>query len=407
MNFRVVKTWSNQVRTRVGTLTLPGLANSVETPCLLLSTRKGLPHFLSPDLLSGLPTPDSNLLAVSPLHFVEAIPTETISKIGGLHQMLGLQECGFAAVPRDSIVALPDSTSTNKKGASFETPFGRLLISPAEYMKMIDSLKPNWWVSLADEVPIGVSEKRHKTSVDRTLRWLDECITLSKTDGAAFGAIVGGRFVEECKRCAAEVAKRNVSGYWIGGFGLGENVDDRLHLLDTICGFLPEEKPRQLSGLGSPEEVLQGVAAGIDYFDGTYVYHLTLEGQALTFPVSSTHGNGKEHISNNHLGDFGGDLTKINLRAMVYRKDVSPIVDECSCYTCRNHTRAYLHHLLNVHEMLAQILLEIHNTHHYLAFFRAIRELIKKGTFKDFHQKLAGSMDQNLAPALVDAVGVL
>ncbi|GAB2209627.1 hypothetical protein Droror1_Dr00026846 [Drosera rotundifolia] len=269
MNFRVVsKTWSNQGRARVGTLTLPGLSISVETPCLLLSTRKGLPHFLSPDLLSALPTPDSNLLAVSPLHFVKAIPTETISKIGGLHQMLGLQEYGFAAVPRDSIVALPDTTSTNKKGASFETSFGRLLINPAECMKMIDSLKPNWWVSLAAEVPIGVSEKRHKMSVDRTLRWLDECITLSKTDGAAFGAIVGGCFVEECKRCVAEVVKRNVFGYWIGGFGLGKNIDDHRHLLDTICGILPEEKPRQLSGLGSPGmNMNEGMTSVIDEDD--------------------------------------------------------------------------------------------------------------------------------------------
>ncbi|KAL9274924.1 Queuine tRNA-ribosyltransferase accessory subunit 2-like protein [Drosera capensis] len=180
----------------------------------------------------------------------------------------------------------------------------------------------------------------------------------------------------------------------IGSFVLRYDNQSAIHIASN-----PDEISR--------EEVLQGVAAGIDLFDATYVYHLTLEGQALTFPVSSTHENGKEHISNNHLGDFGGDLTKINLRAMVYRKDVSPIVDGCSCYTCRTHTRAYLHHLLNVHEMLAQILLEIHNTHHYLAFFRAIREAIKKGTFKDFHQKFVVSMDQNLAPAVVDAVGVL
>ncbi|KAE9452338.1 hypothetical protein C3L33_15765, partial [Rhododendron williamsianum] len=185
----------------------------IETPALLLSTRKGLPFFISPDLLPSLPSPDSHLLQFSPLHFLEGITPETISAIGGLHEMVGLHEYGFAAVPRDSIVCLPHCDGTNKLGASFETPFGRILIKPSEYMKFISSMKPNSWTSLADEVPAWVSEKRNKTSVDRTVRWLDDCIALSSKGGNIFGAIVGGSSVEERRRSAQEVAKRNVSGF--------------------------------------------------------------------------------------------------------------------------------------------------------------------------------------------------
>ncbi|GAB4862061.1 hypothetical protein Ancab_037315 [Ancistrocladus abbreviatus] len=377
-----VKEWSKG-RARTGILQLPGCPNSIETPCLLLSTRKGLPHFLSPDLLSSLPSADSHLLQVSPLHFLEGLSTKTISNIGGLHQIVGLHEYGFAAVPRDSIICLPDSGATNKMGASFETPGGRFLITPVEYMKMNNSLRPNWWVSLPDEVPVWVTQKRNKASVDRTVRWLDECILSSQTDGAAFGAIVGGCDVEGRKCCAVEVVKRNVSGYWIGGFGLGEHIDERPALLNTITDILPEEKPRQTCGLGLPEEILQGVAAGIDIFDSTYTYNLTLGGFALTFPVDNT----EVHVSDYQLIDIGSDLTKINLRAVVYRRDATPIVDGCGCYTCQNHTKAYINHLLNVHEMLAQILLEVHNTHHYLGFFCSIREAIKKGKFEEFHRK--------------------
>ncbi|GAB2290315.1 hypothetical protein Dimus_024593 [Dionaea muscipula] len=396
-----VKRWSNHGPARVGILQLPGCPVSIETPCLLLSTMKGLPHFLSPDILSSLKSPDSVLLQVSPLHFAEGISTETISSMGGLHQMLGLQQYGLAAVPRDSIISLPNSDATNKKGASFETPFGRFLIKPAEYMKMINSQKPNWWVSLSDEVPVWASDKRQKISVDRTLQWLDECNMFSETDGAVFGAIVGGCNVEERKRCAAEVVKHNVSGYWIGGFGLGEKIDEYPALLNTICGFLPEELPRQVCGLGLPVEVLQGVAAGIDIFDSTYIYHLTHGGFALTFLVDDALENTMTLGSDHQLRDIGDDLTKINLRAIVYKKDGSPIVEGCSCYTCQNHSRAYLNHLLNAHEMLAQILLEIHNTHHYLGFFRAIREEIKKGRFEEFHQKFVGSRRDHLVSAYV------
>ncbi|XP_022718358.1 queuine tRNA-ribosyltransferase accessory subunit 2-like isoform X1 [Durio zibethinus] len=228
-----VKAWSNG-RARAGVLHLDCCPTPIDTPSLLLSTRKGLPLFISPDLLPSLPSPDSHLLHVSPLHFLEGLSMTTISKIGGLHQMLGLHEYGFAAVPRDSIQCLPEANSTNKVGASFETPCGRLLIKPAEYMEMISSLRPELWATLADEVPAWVSDKRNKTSVDRTIKWLDECIALSPTGGAVFGAIVGGSSLEERQRCAQEVARRNVSGYWVGGFGLGETMDERPALLNAV-----------------------------------------------------------------------------------------------------------------------------------------------------------------------------
>ncbi|XAR57530.1 tRNA-guanine(34) transglycosylase, partial [Bertholletia excelsa] len=213
-----VKALSGNGRARAGVLRLgfsfPSQAElEIDTPALLLSTRKGLPLFISQDLLSSLPSPESHLLQFSPLHFLEGPSWKTISNIGGLHQMLGLQEYGFVAVPRDSIVCLPECDSTNKIGASFETPCGRSLIKPLEYIEMISAMKPNLWAALADEVPAWVSEKRNKTSVDRTVKWLDDCITLSSSSAEIFGAVVGGSSVEERRRCAQEVAKRNVSGF--------------------------------------------------------------------------------------------------------------------------------------------------------------------------------------------------
>lgn len=390
-----VKAWSKNGRARSGVLQLSNCQYSIETPALMFNTRKGLPVFISPDHLSSLPSPDSYLLQFSPLHFIEGPSPKTISNIGGVHQLLGLHDYAFAAVPRDSVTSLPEYNSTNKHGASFETPCGRLLIKPQQYMEMISSMKPNLWVTLADEVPASVTEKRNKLSVDRTVKWLEDCIKLSsvnKTGGAVFGSVVGGRSIEERKRCAQEVATRDVSGYYIGGFGLGESIDERSALLNTVTDSLQEEKPRYICGLGLPEEVLQGITAGIDLFDSTYIYHLTLGGFALTFPLDRM----KKHVSDSQLSIIGSDHTKINLKATVYRKDTTPIIDSCNCYTCQNHTKAYINHLLNVHEMLAHILLEIHNTHHYLAFFRSIREAIKEGKFEQFCQKFIESRRDNL-----------
>ncbi|KAM1316453.1 hypothetical protein TB1_019230 [Malus domestica] len=387
-----VKAWSGG-RARTGVLHLGSCPTPIETPSLLLSTRKGLPQFTPPDLLPSLPFPDSRLFHVSSLHFLEVPSPQTISKIGGLHQLLGLPEHGFVCIPRDSIQCLPECNSSNKFGASFETPSGRHLMKPVEYVELITSLKPNMWTTLADEVPVWVSDKRNKTSVDRTIRWLDECIELNQAGGPVFGSIVGGSSVNERERCAQEVASRNVSGYWIGGFGLGENIYERPAVLNAVTDILQEEKPRLISGLGLPEEVLQGVAAGIDVFDSTYICHLTLGGFALTFPLDGVEMN----ASGIELTNIGTDQTKINLRATAYRKDMSPIVANCNCYTCKNHTKAYINHLLNVREMLAQTLLEIHNTHHYLGFFRSIREAIKSGNFDQFRQKFVESRCYHVA----------
>ncbi|KAL0392401.1 UNVERIFIED_CONTAM: Queuine tRNA-ribosyltransferase accessory subunit [Sesamum radiatum] len=397
-----VKAWSKGGG-RAGVMQVGGCA--IETPALLLTTRKGLPNFIPPDLLSSLPDPDSRLLQFSPLHFSEGISLKTISELGGLHQMLGLKEHVFAAVPRDSIISLPEYQSANKMGASFETPCGRLLIKPAQYMEMISSMKPNMWATLADEVPAWVSEKRNRASVDRTVRWLDECITsnvATNTGGAVFGSIVGGSRIEERKRCAQEVVKRNVSGFCIGGFGLGESMDERPALLNAITESLPEEKPRQIWGLELPASIL--ICLAILQRKSCKVLlpvltYLTPRGFALTFPSDGI----VKCCSGDELCDDVTDGTKINLKATIYRKDTSPILEGCKCYTCQNHTKAYINHLFNVHEMLAQILLEIHNTHHYLGFFRVVREAIKRGTFQEFRQNFVESRRDHIFAAALGA----
>ncbi|KAI3918287.1 hypothetical protein MKX01_041607 [Papaver californicum] len=158
--------------------------------------------------------------------------------------------------------------------------------------------------------------QRNKTTVDRTVCWLDECISLNQAcRTSVLGAIVGGSNVDERIRCAQEVTKRN----------------------ELACqDNLPKEKPRQIYGLGLPEEILQGVAAVIDLFDSTYIYQLTLGGFALTFPLNRS----ERQLSDSYMSDSSGsDNTKINLRATIHR--------------------ASINHQINVHEMQAQILLEM------------------------------------------------
>jgi len=383
MRFVVKACSNNGSRARRGTLYMGGV--EVDTPCLLLATRKGLPHFITPDLLHSL-HPTARAMEISPLHFWECPSPSTVTAIGGVHGMLSMPEYGFIAIPRDSVMCIPNAEGSNKFGASFETPFGHRMVKPVQYMENICALKPNLWSSLPDEVPSWVSDKRNIISVDRTTRWLDDCLSMQPTgsESAALGAVVGGTSLELRERSASEVASRNVAGFLLAGFGLGESIEDRPVLLDAIMRNLPEDKPRHISGLGLPVEVLQGVAAGIDLFDSTYPYLLTMGGYAMTFPLNMEDKLFVSKESNVELSDIGDDSAKINLRATIYRNDASPIMQSCSCYTCQKHTKAYINHLLNTHEMLAQTLLEIHNTHHYLQFFEAVRHAINVNNFNMF-----------------------
>jgi len=168
---------------------------------------------------------------------------------------------------------------------------------------------------------------------------------------------------------------------------MGETATDRAELLEAVMNVLPKDKLRHVSGLGLPEDVLQGVAAGVDIFESTYPYMLTMGGYAMTFPFCmKTTSKGLSHREScmEEKAKAGTDSAKINLRAVSYKLDNTPLVKGCQCYTCQKHTRAYINHLLNTHEMLAQTLLEIHNTYHYLAFFQAIRNSIKEDNFHNF-----------------------
>jgi len=178
-------------------------------------------------------------------------------------------------------------------------------------------------------------------------------------------------------KAAKEIAKRNVAGFVLGSFGLGESQEMRTAMIEAILKELPSTKPRILPGVGSPEEILHCVNLGIDLFNSNYPNLLTEWGYAMTFSLNPS-------ISS----DVDSRRSKINLRDKRFQLDQTALAKECSCFTCRNHTKAYLHHLLNTHEMLANVLLIIHNCFHYLEFFRNIRWHIKNGTFSTYSRDL-------------------
>jgi len=352
-------------RARSGVLTTPHTV--LQTPVFLLHTNNGNPAYLTPDILAGLN--HANALHLTLQDMLEV--REVLHRYGkGAHSFLHLNEHSLFLSLRDPKVfvdcpgASDDSINIMSKKGNTKIPIG-------SFVDMLNDFKLDAFSSVFFDAPWRTSQKKARKSVDLAVKWLDAVISnLSPSlKEGVFGVIEGAGVLELRKRSATETALRSVAGFIIGGLGTGEAPQERHIVLDAVIEILPPDKPRMVIGPTSPEDILDLVEQGVDIFCGVYPHLLTEHGFALTFPLNSTQ---KSHPR------------KLNLRDPKYIIDPQSLLEGCECYACRNHTKAYVHHLLNVHEMLAEVLLEIHNLHHYLAFFREIRESIKSGSYGSY-----------------------
>ncbi|XP_012884049.1 PREDICTED: queuine tRNA-ribosyltransferase subunit QTRTD1 isoform X3 [Dipodomys ordii] len=211
------------------------------------------------------------------------------------------------------------------------------------------------------------------------------------------GVIEGGDVMEERLRSARETAKRPVGGFLLDGFqGNLRTLETRLHMLSSVTAELPEDKPRLICGVSQPDEVLECIERGVDLFESFFPYQVTERGCALTFSFDYQLNPEETILQQNGIQEeikcmdqvkkakttgCNQEMTsfEINLKEKKYQEDFNSVVRGCSCYCCKNYTRAYIHHLLVTNELLAGVLLMMHNFEHYFAFFCSIREALKSG----------------------------
>jgi queuine tRNA-ribosyltransferase len=201
----------------------------------------------------------------------------------------------------------------------------------------------------------------NRKAMQRTHQWLERCISVkSRDDQALFGIIQGGVEPALREESARFVSSMNLPGIAIGGLSVGETKDEMYSTLDHLNPFLPQDKPRYLMGVGTPEDLLNGVLRGVDIFDCVLPTRLARHQAAFT-------RNGR-----------------INLMNAGFARDPSPIDDECDCYTCRTFTRAYIRHLIVAKEMLASTLISIHNVRFLIHLMESSHEAILNKQFETF-----------------------
>ncbi|ORX92687.1 tRNA-guanine transglycosylase [Basidiobolus meristosporus CBS 931.73] len=340
----------------------------VETPgCLMYSRRGATPH-LTPDMARLLP---NRGIQISLSHMFDDMPPPSINFEPGLHKYLNLEDYLMFIDTLDPSPELEQTLLNGEKYISVNTYGGIRKVTPQDFIKTINAYKPDIAAAMADIVADKIpTAKRARKSVDRTLKWLDEIIAEKKENISLFGVLVGSQHERERQRCAEELVKRDMDGYVLDARGLNvEEEEEQERLLRVSLDCLPKDKPRVGYGFSAPDGVLRGISLGIDLFDSAFPYITTEKGHALTF-------------------EFGSQEDK-NAGQLVYdlwdpknKSDQGPFLEGCQCFACQNHTRSYTHHLLNTHEMLGPVLLMVHNFHHYLRFFKEIRDSIRDDSFE-------------------------
>ena len=439
---------------RLGTLTTAPWDHpnpvGVPTPMALTYTRRGEPAHLTPDNVDLLPR-EARTFHVSLAHFMDHLGPDHVSNTpGGGRRYFGCRPTCMLVTARDPLTFDQDAKQSNTDAHTFvASPTGTTKITTDDYARWIEAIQPDAFVALADESPSwrdGVALKKTKQASARTEKWLAQLLEKTKdlpTKPSVFASLQGGADAEERRACAEGIVERHgprLAGFAIGSLGAGETPGEhRRSLLRASIEPTPWDKPRYVAGLGAPLDVLDAVELGVDLVEASFCHRCTTQGYALTFPVkppAGTKGSKKRKRGDGKDGDgdgegivdeervvgdeervaedgegrgedgeeedanrrllTGGDAFKSNMWALAYRADKRPLLPGCECYTCERYMRAYVHHLLQCHEMTAAVLLDIHNYFHFNKFMEAAREAIGAGTFAEFaafHRERAARMD--------------
>ncbi|HMC15076.1 MAG TPA: tRNA guanosine(34) transglycosylase Tgt [Albitalea sp.] len=295
---------------------------------------------------------------------------DVVQQFGGLHRFEGWQRPILTDSGGFQVWSLGEMRKISELGVKFASPVNgdKLLLTPEVSMQIQRVLNSDIVMQFDECTPYETkghitTEAEARASMELSLRWAGRCLAESKrleNPNALFGIVQGGMFESLREESLAQLVELDLPGYAIGGVSVGEPKELMQRIVAHTPHRLPARKPRYLMGVGTPEDLVDGVAAGVDMFD-------------CVMPT--------RNARNGHLFTRFGDLRLRNAR---YKTDERPIDETCGCQACAGFSRAYLHHLDRCGEMLGPMLASVHNLHYYVNLMREIREALDVGDFAGF-----------------------
>ena len=339
---------------RRGVLTLAH--GAVDTPAFMPVGTYGAVKAMSPEELVAT---GSQIVLGNTFHLWLRPGLEVIAKHGGLHRFMGWKGPILTDSGGFQVFSLGELRKISEEGVQFASPINgdRLHLTPEESMRIQEVLNSDVAMVFDECTPYPATEKEAADSMRLSMRWARRSRDRFAKKNLLFGIVQGGVYEALRDESLEKLRSIGFDGYAIGGLAVGEPKEDRSRILAYVAPKLPADKPRYLMGMGTPEDLIEAVGAGVDMFD-------------CVLPT--------RNARNGWLFTRFGDIRIRNAR---YRDDTAPLDEKCGCHTCRHFSRAYLYHLQKTNEILGARLNTLHNLHYYQELMAALRLSLEESSF--------------------------
>jgi queuine tRNA-ribosyltransferase len=346
LEFKITSTLQNA---RTGEIHLK--RGIIKTPCFMpVGTYGSVKSMLS----NELKTMGFDIILANTFHLSLRPGTDIIKNFQGLHNFISWQKPILTDSGGFQVFSLAKKRKISEDGVMFSSPVNgdKIFLTPEHSMEIQRILSSDIVMAFDECTPYPVTKKDASNSMEMSMRWAQRCKDSYKGDGSLFGIVQGGMYEDLRLKSIDRLLDINFAGFAIGGLSVGESKEEKEKVLACCTKKLPKEKPRYLMGVGTPSDILEAVKMGVDMFD-------------CVIPT--------RHARTGFLYTSTGT---VKIRNSKYKNDTSALDDNCSCYTCKNYSKAYLHHLDKCREISGIRLNTIHNLSFYYNLLKNIREAI-------------------------------
>ncbi|WP_027414927.1 tRNA guanosine(34) transglycosylase Tgt [Aneurinibacillus terranovensis] len=351
-----------QTGARVGKLHTPH--GTIDTPIFMPVGTLATVKTMSPEELKDM---EAQIILSNTYHLFLRPGHEIVEEAGGLHGFMNWDRAILTDSGGFQVFSLSNLREIDEQGVAFRSHLSgeKLFISPEKAMEIQNALGADIIMAFDECAPYPADPDYVRPSMERTTRWAERCLKAHERPHtqALFGIVQGGVYRELREQSAREITSLDFPGYAIGGLSVGEPHSLMYEVLDYTVPLLPENKPRYLMGVGSPDALIEGAIRGIDMFDCVLPTRIARNGTCMT-----SHG-------------------RLVIRNAIYARDFTPLDHNCDCYTCRNFTRAYIRHLIKCEEIFGIRLTTYHNLYFLLKLMKQVREAIMEDRLGDFRDE--------------------
>ena len=334
----------------------------IETPVFMPVGTQATVKAMTPDELKEMV--NAKIILSNTYHLYLRPGDELIAEAGGLHKFMNWDRAILTDSGGFQVFSLADLRNITEEGVKFKSHLdgSSHFISPEKSMSIQNNLGSDIMMAFDECCPYPATYEYTKASMERTTRWAKRCIEAHKNPDrqGLFGIVQGGMYKDLREESAKQLVELDFPGYAVGGLSVGEPAELMYDILSYTTPFLPEDKPRYLMGVGTPDYLIEAVLRGIDMCDCVLPTRIARNGTAMT-----SHG-------------------KVVVRNATFEKDWTPLDSECDCYTCTHYTRAYIRHLIKAGEILGARLLTIHNLRFLVRLMENVREAIEQDRLLEF-----------------------